>query len=125
MNEHILHVRVGQPLADSLANAASMMEALERNDAVTPFFGIGFSEIGTMLGVLTAKRWDLIALLREHGAMSVAELARRSERNYKNVHQDVAMLLDWHILERNAQGQIHAPFDELVLDVKMPVVRTA
>ena len=125
MNEHILHVRVGQPLADSLANAASMMEALERNDAVTPFFGIGFSEIGTMLGVLTAKRWDLIALLREHGAMSVAELARRSERNYKNVHQDVAMLLEWHILERNAQGQIHAPFDEMVLDVKMPVVRVA
>jgi predicted transcriptional regulator len=125
MNEHILHVRVGQPLSDSLANAASMMDALERNEAVTPYFGIGFAEIGTMLGVLTPKRWDLIAVLREHGAMSVAELARRSERNYKNVHQDVAMLLEWHILERNAQGQIHAPFDELVLDVKMPVMRAA
>jgi len=123
MNEHILHVRVGQPLADSLANAASMMESLERNEAVTPCLGIGFSEIGTMLGVLTPKRWDLIAVLRKHGAMSVAELARRSERNYKNVHQDVAMLVEWHILERNEQGQIHAPFDELVLDVKMPVVR--
>jgi len=125
MNEHILHVRVGQPLSESLANAASMMDALERNEAVAPYFGIGFAEIGTMLGVLTPKRWDLIAVLRKHGAMSVAELARSSERNYKNVHQDVAMLLEWHVLERNAQGQIHAPFDEMVLDVKMPVVRVA
>ncbi len=125
MNEHILHVRVGQSMAESLTNGASMMEALERNETVTPYFGISFSEIGTMLGVLTPKRWNLIAVLREHDAMSVAELARRSERNYKNVHQDVAMMLEWHILERNAQGQIHAPFDELVLDVKMPVKKAA
>ncbi|WP_298217739.1 hypothetical protein [Halothiobacillus sp.] len=31
----------------------------------------------------------------------------------------------WHIFERNEQGQIHAPFDELVLDVKMPVIGEA
>lgn len=125
MNPQILHVSVGQPLAESLAKAASVMEALERNEPVTTHFGIGFTEIGTMLGILTPKRWELIGILREQGAMSVAELARRSGRNYKNVHQDVALLLEWHILEHNQHGLIHAPFDELVLDVKMPTMRAA
>ncbi|MDD3609786.1 MAG: hypothetical protein PHI49_08530 [Halothiobacillaceae bacterium] len=125
MNEHILHVHVAEPLAKSLARAAETMEALERQEAVEPYLGIGFADVGRMLAVLTPRRWDLIAMLREKGPMNIAEVARVTGRNYKNVHQDILTLMEWHILDRDEEGHIHAPFDELVLDVKLPGAKAA
>lgn len=37
-----------------------------------------------MLSVFTPKLWDLLTTLREQGAMSIAELARTLQRDYKN-----------------------------------------
>lgn len=125
MNKQILHVHVAEPHADSLARAAETMEALERQEVVDPYFGIGFADIGCMLAVLTPRRWNLIALLREKGPMNIAELTRVTGGNHKNVHQDVLTLMEWHILDRDEEGRIRAPYDELVLDVKLPGIKAA
>lgn len=44
MSERILNVKVGEPLESSLARAAQTMEALERGEKPTPYYGIGFSD---------------------------------------------------------------------------------
>jgi hypothetical protein len=41
------------------------------------------------------------------------------------LHYPALRGLKWHIFERNEQGQIDVPFDELVLGVKMPVIGEA
>ena len=86
----VLHVTVGESVAHSLARAQSAMEALQRGKAPKSHFGVGFAEVGQMLAVFTPKRWELIARLRETGPLTTAELARRLDRDYKNVHADIA-----------------------------------
>ncbi len=125
MTERILNVKVGEPLAASLALASMTMVALEQGKPVAPYFGIGFADVGQLFAVFTPKRWDLLAALREAGPMTIAELARHVRRDYKNVHGDVEKLIEWQVLEKDDQGRIAAPYDEIVVDVLLPQKRAA
>jgi predicted transcriptional regulator len=72
-----------------------------------------------LLGVLTPARWRLIAKLRRDGASKIADLARHLGRNYKNVHSDVKALMEFGIVERDADGLVSVPWDEI--DVRVPL----
>ena len=78
-----------------------------------------------MLAVFTPKRWELLAVLRARGPMSIAELARQLGRDYKNVHHDVDKLRTWLAVEKDEQGRVLAPYAELVLEVHMPESQAA
>jgi len=125
MSERILNVKVGEPLESTLARAAGTMEALERGEAPLPYFGVGFSDVGQLFAVFTPRRWDLLAALREGGPMTVAELARRVRRDYKNVHGDVEKLSEWQAVEKDDKGRVFAPYSEIVVDVRLPQGRAA
>ena len=125
MSESILNVKVGEPLELSLARAAQTMEALERGESPTPYYGIGFSDIGQLFAVFTPRRWDLLAVLRESGPMTIAALARSLKRDYKNVHGDVEKLSEWQAIEKDEENRIFAPYSEIVVDVRMPQARAA
>lgn len=125
MNEQILTIKVGTGIQSSLALAQQIMERLELGEEPTPYFGVGFKDMSQMLSVFTPKRWDLLATLREQGAMSIAELARTLQRDYKNVHNDVERLMEWLAIERDAQGKVSTPYSEIVVDVHLPQQRVA
>jgi predicted transcriptional regulator len=125
MNESILHVKVGEPLESTLARAAQMMETLERGESPAPYFGVGFSDVGQLFAVFTPRRWDLLAALREGGPMTIAELARRVGRDYKNVHGDVTKLAEWQAVEKDDKGRVFAPYSEIAVDVRLPQGRAA
>ncbi|MFA7241066.1 MAG: hypothetical protein WC091_13235 [Sulfuricellaceae bacterium] len=125
MSERILNVTVGEPLESSLARAAQTMEALERGETPAPYFSVGFSNIGQLLAIFTPRRWDLLAVLREGGPMTIAELARRLKRDYKNVHSDVEKLSEWQAVEKDEKGRTVAPYSEIVVDVRLPQGRAA
>jgi predicted transcriptional regulator len=116
---------VAEPLESSLARAARTMEALERGDTPTPYFGVGFSDIGQLFAVFTPRRWDLLAVLREDGPMTIAELARRLKRDYKNVHGDVEKLTEWQAVEKDEKNRVIAPYAEIVVDIRLPQGRAA
>lgn len=120
MSKRILNVKVGEPMESSLARAAKTMEALERGETPTPYYGVGFSDIGQLFAVFTPRRWDLLAVLRECGPMTIAALARRLNRDYKNVHGDVEKLSEWHAVEKDEQNRVSAPYSEIVVDVRLP-----
>jgi len=120
MNEKVLNVKVGVRPEDNLERAAAAMSALECGEQVAPYFGVGFQNAGQMLAIFTPKRWELLATLREGGPMTIAELARRLGRNYKNVHNDVDKLIKWLAVEKDEQGRICAPYSEIVVDVRLP-----
>ncbi|MHB1735286.1 MAG: HVO_A0114 family putative DNA-binding protein [Acidithiobacillus sp.] len=42
-------------------------------------------------------------------------MARNLGRDYKNVHTDVAHLIDLGLLEKNERGELSAPYDEMVI----------
>ena len=125
MSERILTIKVGTGIQSSLALAQQMMERLDVGEEPAPYFGVGFKNVSQMLSVFTSKRWDLLATLREHGAMSIAELARTLQRDYKNVHNDVERLMEWLAIERDANGKIFTPYSEIVVDVHLPQQKAA
>ncbi|UOG91396.1 MAG: hypothetical protein L3K52_14490 [Candidatus Thiothrix sulfatifontis] len=125
MNQNILTIKVGTSIQSSLALAQQMLERLEVGEEPAPYFGVGFKNVSQMLSVFTPKRWDLLAALREHGAMSIAELARTLQRDYKNVHNDVERLMEWLAIERDASGKIFTPYSEIVVDVHLPQQKAA
>ena len=116
----ILHIDVGTDLGSTLQRARDTLRTLERGESPAPHFGIGFEDIGQMLAVFTPRRWDLLAHLRAHGPMAVAELARALGRDYKNVHNDVERLMEWLVVEKDDQGRIYTPYREILLDVHLP-----
>lgn len=121
----VLHLTVGEPMAASLARAAAAMKAAKQGKPAQPYYGVGFDEVGELFAIFTPKRWELIGALREGGAMTVAELARRLGRDYKNVHTDCERLIEWMAVEKDENGLVHAPYDEIVVDMKLPERRAA
>ncbi len=116
----ILNVTVGAPLREAGARAAATMQAIARGDKVRPHFSVNFEQIGQLLAAFTPKRWELIAALRGAGPLTVAELARRLSRDYKNVHTDVNQLIEWMAVERGDDGRVSVPWSEIVVDMKLP-----
>ena len=49
----------------------------------------------------------------------MVELARHLGRNYKNVHADVAQLVEWMAVERAEDGRVSVPWSEIVVDTKL------
>jgi len=124
-DKNILHLTVGEPVSASLARASAAMKVARQGKTAQPYFGVGYDDVGELFSVCTPKRWELIGMLREGGAMTVAELARRLGRDYKNVHNDCERLIEWMALEKAENGLVHAPYDEIVVDMKLPDRRAA
>jgi len=118
--EAVLHVTVGESLAESGQRAVQGMEALQRGEPVRPHFGVSFTQMTQMLSAFTPRRWESVAVLREGGPMTVAELARRLGRHYKNVHTDVAHLIEWLAVERTEDDRVPVPWSEIIVDMKLP-----
>lgn len=124
-NKTVLHLTVGEPMEASLARATAAMKAAKQGKRSQPYFGVGFDDVGEMFSVFTPKRWELIGALRESGAVTIAELARQLKRDYKNVHNDCERLIEWMAIEKDENGLVFAPYDEIVVDMKLPDRRAA
>ena len=119
-SHQVLNVTVGESLRDAGARAAATMRAISRGEKMQPHFGVNFEQIGQMLAAFTPKRWELIAALREAGPLTIAQLARRLGRDYKNVHTDVNQLIGWMAVARGDDGRVSVPWSEIVVDMKLP-----
>lgn len=125
MKNKVLRINVGADVRSTLSLAQQAMEQLAVNEEPTPYHGVGFKNVSQMLKVFTEKRWDLLAALRECGPTSIAELARAVKRDYKNVHNDVEKLMEWLAVEKDEQGKIFTPYNEIIVDVHLPQSRAA
>ena len=72
-----------------------------------------FETPATLFSAITPKRWELITKLQAINPVSMRELAKRLKRDVKNVHSDVHALLDIGLIEKNKQGKLYSPFDEI------------
>lgn len=86
-------------------------------------FRLGFESARSLFSELTPARLDLLDTLRRVGPCSVLALAKAAERNYSNVHTDVARLEELGLLERSDEGHVLVPFD--VVEIHVPLARVA
>ena len=115
-NSNKVHVHVGN-IADmgkrftkAWNRAAAGKKVSETN--------ITFLDIQTLIDTLSPRRLDLLKHLRQHGADSIKALAVALDRDYKNVHTDVAVLESVGLLVREGR-KLSAPWDELSASVSL------
>jgi predicted transcriptional regulator len=71
---------------------------------------LSLADLPLLLRTLTPARWELLERLREAGALSIYELAKRLGRDYKNVHTDVSRLAGIGLIEKR-DGGVRVPWD--------------
>ena len=121
-NKQILNVGISSP-GESLAHFAKVWKAAAGGKKVKPYNGIGFESIAQFAAALTPQRWLLINALKSIGPTSIYALAKKLGRHYKNVHTDVTALVQLGFIEKDTEGKVFVPWDEI--DVNMPLARAA
>ena len=93
------------------AMGRDFVEAWKTGAPAEPIATFTFSSPAQLFSVISPKRWELIEHLQKIGPSSVRGLARSLNRDINRVHDDVATLIAWAIIERTEEGKICVPYD--------------
>lgn len=88
-----------------------------------PDFRLSFESARSLFAELTPARLDLLDTMRRLGPCSVYAVAKAAERNYSNVHTDVARLEELGLIERSEDGSVSVPFESV--EILVPLARVA
>jgi predicted transcriptional regulator len=83
---------------------------------------LAFGSLRGLFSAITEKRLELVRFVAAHEGLNTRQLAQQLGRDYKNVHSDVAELVELGLLDKGDRGGLTAPFDEIVIHA---VVRDA
>ncbi len=70
---------------------------------------ISFESVSDLWRVLAPKRMEIVRVMTGAGPLTIREVSRRVERDFKGVHSDVTLLLGAGILERTESGAWNFP----------------
>jgi len=101
--------------------AAKQVTAARRGKA--PDFRLNFESARSLFAELTPARLDLLDTLRRVGPCSIYALAKAADRNYSNVHTDVARLEELGLIERGQDGSVSVPFE--AVEILVPLAQVA
>jgi len=102
---------MGRRFVVAFERAAAGEELTERH--------ITFMSLGEMMAALTPKRLEMLRCLRRMGgADSITALARSLGRDYKRVHEDVAVLENAGLITKES-GRVNTPWDRLSAEVAL------
>ncbi len=86
-----------------------------------PDFHLSFWSARTLFAMLTPARFDFLETLRKVGPCSVNALAKAADRNYSNVHTDVAKLEELGLVERAEDESVFVPYEEIDIRLALPL----
>ncbi len=107
-----IEIVVMRPYAALDAFAETWRKA-EAGEQITP--QLVFGSLRELFSAITEKRLELVCYVAAHEGLNIQQLAQGLRRDYQNVFTDVKELVEIGLLERSKQGQLTAPFDEIVI----------
>jgi predicted transcriptional regulator len=107
MNEAIIQIAGGDE--EIISAAGKRFKDVWKSGKSSPAV-FTFSSPSQLFSVISPKRWELIERLQHLGPSTIRGLARALDRDVKRVHDDVMAMIDWGLVERNAEGLVHVPF---------------
>lgn len=117
-----LHIEV-QSAQAALARFGAALQSVIEGRTPRTYSGIGFENMAQFGEVFSPKRWELVEVLKSAGPLTIYALAKRLNRDYRNVHKDVSILSDWLVISKDESGKIYVPWDEI--DVRMALAKHA
>ena len=113
-----LEIRIGAA-GDALDRFEAAWHRVQEGRAMRPLEILSFADLPAMLKTLSPARWKLMQDLREKGACTIYELAKRLQRDYKNVHTDVTQLARLGLIGRRDDGLVAVSWDLLRAELKL------
>ena len=111
----------------ALKDFAHTFKAVQAGRRVERREGVFFTSVEVARNLLTPERIRLLTLIHERKPESIYQLAKMSNRDPKNVHEDIKLLERYGILETRIRPGAHrtqrvprVPYDEISL--KIPLV---
>jgi len=118
-----------EPSKTLYVRVSAQDEALDRFEAAwhlasgrrppAPLALLSFADLPLLVRSLSPARWDLLKKLAKAGPQTVYGLAKLLERDYKNVHSDVARLLELHLLEKNQDGLVCVTWQAIRAELRL------
>ncbi len=84
-----------------------------------PLHRLYFDDVETLWKALTYRRMYLLQTLRQAGPLSIRKLAATLNRDYKNVHSDIAKLKALGLVELDKNDRYFVPWD--LIDLQIPL----
>ena len=107
-----IEIEVLKP-GDALKAFNDTWKKAEKGEDIVP--RLAFGSLRELFSAITEKRLELIWFIAQHEQYNIRQTAKEIGRDYKNVYMDVKELLDLGLLEKDENGFLIAPYDEIVI----------
>jgi predicted transcriptional regulator len=114
----LLEIRVG-PASDALDRFEAAWNRAAEGRGVRTLQVLSFVDLPLLLKTLSPARLVLLQNLRAAGPLSIYELARRLERNYKNVHTDVTQLAALGLIDKRDDNRVTVKWEVLRAELSL------
>ena len=105
-----LYVRVSTP-DDALDRFEAAWHLASGRKPPAPLAVLSFADLPLLTNNLTPARWDLLRQLKKAGPSPILALAKLLERDYKNVHTDVARLTSLGLIQKTEENLVRVAWD--------------
>ncbi len=107
-----IEVTVANPKDElsSVLDIAAQVDAGEVLEEAVPI--LTFPSLRRLFSAITDRRLELIRYVVDHEDLNTRQLSKALSRDYKNVYEDVQMLCEYGLLEKD-DGALSAPYDHI------------
>ena len=112
-----VEIRLGAA-GDALDRFEAAWNRVQEGRAMRPLEILSFADLPLLLKTLSPARWALLRQLHTEPC-TIYELAKRLERDYKNVHTDVTQLAAIGLIERRDDGRVAVAWDLLRAELRL------
>ncbi len=113
-----LYVRVSSR-DDALDRFEAAWHLASGRAAPAPLAVLSFADLPLLVKNLTPARWDLLKQLKATGPATIFALAKNLQRDYKNVHTDVAQLTALGLIEKTEENLVRIAWDAVRAELRL------
>jgi predicted transcriptional regulator len=84
-----------------------------------PLAVLSFADLPLLLRTLTPARWELLRRLARAGPQTIYSLAAQLERDYKNVHTDVAQLVSLGLIQKTEENLVRVAWQAIRAELRL------
>jgi predicted transcriptional regulator len=117
-----LYVRVSSgptPMADALDRFEAAWHLATGRATPAPLEVLSFADLPLLVKNLSPARWALLKQLKVAGPLTIFALAKLLERDYKNVHTDVAQLAALGLIQKTEENLVRVAWDAVRAELRL------
>ncbi len=122
MSKRQLNIKVSS-FKNAVSEVKNIWKRAEQGEKIAePIETLRFEDTVTLMKTLTPRRLELLQHLHTLGATSIRALAKKLNREYSNVHQDIKILYQVGLVLQDKTGKYSMPWDKITTEIPMTII---